>query len=106
MRYRGLLSLLLIACLCAVSGCIEETDPETECDDGKDNDLDGLWDCDDPDCAGVAGCPGVEDDDDATGDDDDATGDDDTSEADDDATGDDDTSEADDDATGDDDTTQ
>ncbi|MDP7112800.1 MAG: MYXO-CTERM sorting domain-containing protein, partial [Myxococcota bacterium] len=47
------------------------------CDDGLDNDCDGLFDEDDPDCAG--------DDDDDTGDDD--TGDDDTG---DDDTGDDD----------------
>jgi len=27
------------------------------CDDGRDNDCDGLSDCLDPDCAGAAGCP-------------------------------------------------
>ena len=55
---------------------IEGDDPG-ECEDGADNDADGLFDCDDPDCAGAPVCQG--DDDDATGDDDDATGDDDDS---------------------------
>ena len=93
----GLMILLVVPL-----GCVKETDPEAECDDGKDNDLDGLYDCDDPDCAGVAGCPPAPgDDDDATsGDDDDVTpGDDDdaTPGDDDDATADDDDSGAGDD---------
>jgi hypothetical protein len=33
---------------------------ETECGNGDDDDLDGLTDCDDPDCAGRAGCGGGE----------------------------------------------
>jgi hypothetical protein len=28
-----------------------------ECSDGADNDADGLYDCDDPDCAGAPDCP-------------------------------------------------
>jgi hypothetical protein len=100
MRSRWLLWMAMVMVGLLVPGCIQETDPETECDDAKDNDLDGLWDCNDPDCAGVAGCPGDGDDDDATGDDDDTTGDDDDATGDDDTTGDDD-----DDATGDDDVT-
>ena len=74
-------SLLLLAlALVLPVGCVKETDPEAECDDGEDNDLDGLYDCDDPSCAGLADCPPAPgDDDDATpGDDDDTThGDDD-----------------------------
>jgi len=64
---------------------------EAACDDGVDNDCDGVIDGDDPDCDGG-------DDDDSTGDDDDSTGDDDDSTGDDD-----DTSGDDDDAGGDDD---
>ena len=33
---------------------------ELDCDDDMDNDLDGLTDCEDPDCAGFPGCsPGA-----------------------------------------------
>ena len=104
MRSRTLWLLLgagLLLGTLAIVACVKETEPESECDDGKDNDLDGLWDCDDPDCAGLDGCPEAEGDDD-TGDDDSA-GDDDTS---DDDTSDDDTSDddtGDDDSAGDDD---
>ena len=34
----------------------ECADPETCCDDGLDQDRDGLTDCDDPDCAGTVAC--------------------------------------------------
>ena len=70
-----------------------EGDEPGECDDGADNDQDGLFDCDDPDCAGAPVCDEGDDDtgDDDTGDDD--TGDDDTG---DDDTGDDDTGDDDD----------
>ncbi len=69
------LLLSLVILLVVPLGCVKETEPESECDDGKDDDLDGLYDCDDPDCAGVADCPPAPgDDDDATpGDDDDTT---------------------------------
>jgi hypothetical protein len=33
-------------------------DTETDCDDGIDNDVDGVTDCDDPDCAADAACTG------------------------------------------------
>jgi hypothetical protein len=76
-----LLSVALVALGLVFTACsVKETDPEAVCDDGEDNDLDGLYDCDDPDCAGVAGCPGGEDDDvaddDDAGDDDDVVDDD------------------------------
>jgi len=97
MRIPTLLCVALLAPVLLFTACkVQETDPEAECDDGVDNDLDGLYDCDDPDCAGVAGCPGGEDDD--VADDDTTAGDDDTG---DDDTGDDDV--ADDDSAGDDD---
>jgi hypothetical protein len=34
----------------------EVYDPETDCDDGVDNDADGLTDCADPSCFGATGC--------------------------------------------------
>ena len=56
-----------------------------ECSDAADNDLDGLYDCDDPDCEGSPDCPGSGDDDDddasAGGDDDDDDDDDDDASA-------------------------
>jgi hypothetical protein len=84
----------------SVVSCVEETEPETECDDGEDNDLDGLYDCDDPDCGGVGDCPGDDDDagdDDVADDDDAADDDDDAADDDDDSGGDDDDSAAGDD---------
>lgn len=55
--------VLVLAAL--VLGCSEtfvdltdyEGDDPGECSDGADNDRDGLFDCDDPDCAGSPGCP-------------------------------------------------
>ena len=43
---------------CADTDCsgVPICNPETVCDDGIDNDSDGLTDCDDPDCFGVDGC--------------------------------------------------
>ena len=86
------LALLLVGCPVRRDDDDEEYegDDAGECSDGADNDRDGLYDCEDDDCAGAPDCAGG-DDDDATGDDDDATGDDDDSTAgDDDDTGDDD----------------
>ena len=34
----------------------QQADPETECEDGQDNDNDNLIDCADPDCQGVFVC--------------------------------------------------
>ena len=56
-----------------------EGDEPGECDDGADNDQDGLFDCEDPICFGPPACQAADDaatadDDDATADDDDATG--------------------------------
>ena len=48
-----------------------EGDEPGECSDGADNDQDGAYDCDDPDCAGSPDCSG--DDDDTTDDDDDTS---------------------------------
>ena len=53
------------------SSAIEGDEPG-ECNDGADNDADGLFDCDDDNCAGAPVCQGDGDDDDAGhGDDDD-----------------------------------
>ena len=97
------LFLLLFGGLSVLVGCPSGDDDDTapaniegdeagECDDGVDNDQDGVTDCDDDGCENATACVG----DDDTGDDD--TGDDDTG---DDDTGDDDTA---DDDSGDDDT--
>jgi len=86
--------LLVLLLCCQDEGDVEiEGDDAGECSDGADNDLDGLFDCDDSGCEGSPDCAG----DDDTGDDD--AGDDDAS--DDDSAGDDD---AGDDDAGDDDT--
>ena len=52
-----------------------EGDEPGECTDGADNDQDGLFDCNDPGCAGSPDCAGDDDDDDSTvpADDDDST---------------------------------
>jgi hypothetical protein len=80
-RLLALTSLALLLAGCTVRGDDDdeeyEGDDPGECSDGADNDRDGLYDCEDDDCAGAPACAG--DDDDATGDDDDATGDDDDS---------------------------
>jgi len=92
MRSRWMwMTLCAVVVAWSLVSCVKETDAEAECADGEDNDLDGLYDCDDPDCGGVGECPGDDDDagdddvtddddDDVTGDDDDVTeGDDDDS---------------------------
>jgi len=102
MRGTTLLSLWTISLLFAGCANIEGDEPG-ECSDSLDNDRDGFYDCDDPDCFGAPDCAGDDDtaDDDTADDDtaDDDTADDDTA---DDDTADDDT--ADDDTAGDDDT--
>ncbi len=51
---------LLWACTRPVADTplIFEGDVAGECDDGADNDRDGLFDCDDDDCAGSSACTG------------------------------------------------
>ena len=51
-----------------------EGDRPGECEDANDNDGDGLYDCDDPDCAANTECLELQHDDDSTGDDDSAGG--------------------------------
>lgn len=44
-----------------LAGCkAHEGDDPGECDEGADNDRDGLFDCNDPDCEGAPGCGGAE----------------------------------------------
>ncbi len=103
--FRSFLGLLIL--IAVQTGCPAgdvEGDEAGECDDGVDNDQDGVTDCADDGCFAATVCA-EGDDDDATGDDDDATGDDDDSSGDDDdSSGDDDDSAGDDDdSAGDDD---
>ena len=75
------LALVLLSCAARGRGPGTENiegDLAGECSDGADNDLDGLYDCMDPDCEPSTDCSGG-DDDDSQGDDDDSQGDDDTS---------------------------
>lgn len=44
-----------------------EGDEPGECTDGADNDQDGLFDCDDPNCAGSPDCAADDDDDEEEG---------------------------------------
>jgi subtilisin-like proprotein convertase family protein len=37
--------------------CVPTEATETDCDNGIDDDCDGTWNCADPDCSGVDGCP-------------------------------------------------
>ena len=101
-----LLLLFVVSCIQNITSVELEGDDAGECADDADNDQDGLFDCNDPDCFGAPSCQDDGDDDDTAGDDDSAAGDDDTAAGDDDtAAGDDDTAAGDDDtAAGDDDT--
>ena len=65
--------VVLLLILSVISGCIGgddstptlfEGDEPGECSDGADNDQDGLFDCNDPNCAGAAFClePVIDDD--------------------------------------------
>jgi len=72
----ALLGLALASCVNRRGGGGDgeyEGDEPGECSDDADNDADGLFDCDDPGCAGAAACGGVDDDDSAAADDDDDT---------------------------------
>ena len=42
--------------LCLACGPEREGDDPGECEDDADNDADGLFDCEDPDCAGASAC--------------------------------------------------
>jgi len=52
---QGLLLTALLL-LCACTEVAFEGDDPGECGDGADNDLDGLFDCNDPDCSGAPLC--------------------------------------------------
>ncbi len=52
--------LTLFGCLGFCGGGTEGINPG-ECEDGADNDGDGVYDCEDPDCAGAPACNEVED---------------------------------------------
>ncbi len=47
---------------CTTASPVYEADAPGECSDRADNDLDGLFDCDDPDCFGSPDCQGDDDD--------------------------------------------
>jgi hypothetical protein len=52
-------AFVFLAVTVAVSACSDsdiEGDATGECEDGADNDRDGLFDCDDPDCSGAPSC--------------------------------------------------
>ena len=55
---RALRSLLLLLAVLLAAGCIEAPDTEI-CNDGIDNDIDGLVDCDDADCTDDPSCEGT-----------------------------------------------
>jgi len=92
-RTLSLWSLLILATVLVTWSCQAETAEGQfpgDCNDGADNDMDGLFDCDDETCAGSPLCEGAGDDDDTVpvGDDDTvAVGDDDTGPPGDDDTG-------------------
>ncbi len=67
--FKAFLATALLFAGCPID--IEGNEPG-ECSDDADNDSDGLFDCDDPDCAGASVCDGADDDagDDDAGDDD------------------------------------
>ena len=53
-----LTALLVFASACLLPGCdpVPEGNYPGECSDSEDNDVDGLTDCDDPDCAASSIC--------------------------------------------------
>ena len=59
---------LVLSWACGNEDVEREGDDPGECDDGADNDSDGLFDCDDDDCAGAPVCGGGDADGDADGD--------------------------------------
>jgi hypothetical protein len=55
-RLSSLLTILAMFALPAVIACSDDQEPAAEvCNNGIDDDNDGLTDCSDPDCAGT--CP-------------------------------------------------
>src|SRR5262245_12705065 len=50
---------LLAAVLFAACNTLIISESGVECGDGQDNDLDGLFDCDEPECAAEAACAAV-----------------------------------------------
>ena len=56
MRLLIVTSLLFISPACIFGGQEAEGDDPNECSDDADNDQDGLFDCDDPDCDGSGAC--------------------------------------------------
>jgi hypothetical protein len=58
MRHLFSTTLLGLAAALGLSACSHdiEGDQPGECSDGADNDRDGAFDCDDPDCAGAPAC--------------------------------------------------
>jgi len=59
MSPRRLRPALLLLAAALAAGCTEdafEGDDPGECNDGADNDIDGLYDCNDPDCSGAPVC--------------------------------------------------
>ena len=71
MRLRTLITLLVLVppLAFALVGCKQhEGDDAGECSDDADNDRDGLFDCDDPDCVGADACQESDTDTDADGD--------------------------------------
>jgi hypothetical protein len=84
-RFVALFAALALLCGCPIGPDDDDTGrTETVCDDGIDDEPDGLVDCGDPDCAAAPACTGADDDDagdDDAGDDD--AGDDDAGDDDD-----------------------
>lgn len=55
---RALLAACVFAGACTAGPTRWEGDDPYECEDGADNDRDGLFDCADPDCSGSPSCDG------------------------------------------------
>ena len=75
-RNLTLAPMFLVLAIAVVWSCnqeIVEGQHAGDCSDGADNDMDGLFDCDDDTCAGSPVCDGPGDDDDTSSSDDDDT---------------------------------
>ena len=60
MRFLSFLAAFVLLTACSPKR-VEGTEPG-DCTDDADNDADGLFDCDDPDCAGASVCEDADDD--------------------------------------------